>query len=69
MNDGTANNDRSDGYTPAEERSLRGAAGSDPLEIIEGLQAQIDDLTRTVERHQAILERLTATTDRPPSRG
>ncbi len=48
------------------ERALRGAAGTDPLEIVEGLQAQIDDLTRTVERHQAILERLAATTNRPP---
>lgn len=42
------------------ERAWRGAAGADQLELIEGLQAQIDDLTRTVERHQALLERLTS---------
>ncbi len=67
MNEGTADNDRIDANTLAEERALHGAAGSDPLEIIEGLQAQIDDLTRTVERHQAILERLAATSERPPN--
>ncbi len=67
MNEGTTDNDRIDANARTEERALRGAVGSDPLEIIEGLQAQIDDLTRTVERHQAILERLAATSERPPS--
>ncbi len=66
MSDGTTNSGPTDGNTPTEERALRGAASPDPLEIVEGLQAQIDDLTRTVERHQAILERLAATTNRPP---
>ncbi|CAN5832317.1 hypothetical protein BH20ACT6_BH20ACT6_25550 [soil metagenome] len=67
MNEASANNERIDANPPAEERALRGTAGSDPLEIIEGLQSQIDDLTRTVERHQAILERLAANSEPPPS--
>jgi len=44
----------------AVQRGGCGAADVDTFEVIEGLQAQIDDLTRTVERHQAILERLTS---------
>lgn len=43
-----------------EQQEGRIAADVDAFEVIEGLQAQIDDLTRTVERHQAILERLTS---------
>lgn len=53
--DSTSGRDRD----AAEQQAGRVAADVDALEVIEGLQAQIDDLTRTVERHQAILERLT----------
>lgn len=44
----------------ARERARRGASDADPFEVIEGLQVQIDDLTRIVERHQLVLERLTS---------
>lgn len=48
----------------ASERAWRGATDAGQLELVEGLQAQIDDLTRTVERHQAILEQLTSDSPR-----
>lgn len=60
MSDGQATRENnSDGGT-SYERAHRGATDVDPFEVMEGLQAQIDDLVRTVERHQATLERLTS---------
>lgn len=59
MSERSSGRGSSDRNEDADERARRGAADVDPLELIEGLQAQIDDLTRAVERHQQILEQLT----------
>lgn len=65
MSDGQATRESNSNGGTSCERAHRGATDVDPFEVMEGLQAQIDDLVRTVERHQAILERFTSS-DLPP---